>query len=194
MIKLPEKSLFAILLRSPWWVSILIVLGFALVGFAFLPRDYAIAVVLGTFPFMVIAAMSARRQWKAPNPARLAAAQERAAAMNWREFAALLEQVFRQQGYAVTRLDLPGADFRLERQGRVLVLGCRRWKAASHGVEALRELEAARAAQDAQQASYMSLQAVSEAALDYARSKGLRLIAGPEIGLLVLQAEGPPAR
>jgi len=192
-LKMSDKSLFAILLRSPWWVSVLIVLGFALVGGALLPRDYAVAVVLGTFPFMVIAAMAAWRQAKAPSAARLAEALAHAGAMSWRDFAAAIEQVLQQQGYRVQRLDGSGADFRIERQDRVLVLSCRRWKAASHGVEVLRELEAARQAHSAQQATYISLLPVTDAARQYAQGVALRLIHGDELASLLLQAGGKSA-
>lgn len=184
-LKMSDKSLFAILLRSPWWVSLLIVLLFALAARALLPAEYAVIGVLGAFPFLVIAAMAAWRQWRAPDPALLAAALDRAAAMPWGEFSALIEQALGRQGYSVSRLGGEGADFRLERQGQATVLSCRRWKAASHGIDALRQLEAARQAQDAQQAIYISLGPVSEPARRHAQAAGIRLIHGQELALLM---------
>jgi len=188
-LKMSDKSLFAILLRSPWWVSVLIVLGFALVGFALLPRDYAVAVVLGTFPFMVIAVIAAWRQRHAPSAARLAATLQQAGAMNWRDFSAAIEQAWQRQGFSVTRLEGAAADFRLERQGRVSLLSCRRWKAASHGVEVLRELQAACEQQGAQ-GIYLSLAPVTGAAESYAKGAGLRLIHGDGVAVVLL-AERP---
>lgn len=183
--KMAEKSLFALLLRSPWWVSLLIVLVFALAARALLPAEYAAAGALGAFPFLVIAIIAAWRQWKAPNPVLLAAALERAAAMPWREFSALIEQALKQQGYSVSRLAGEAADFRLERQGATSLVSCRRWKAVSHGVEAMRQLEAACQAQEAQQALYLSLGPVSDAARLHAQGAGIRLIHGTDLALLL---------
>jgi restriction system protein len=188
--KMSEKSLFAFLLRSPWWVSLLLVLVFALAARALLPAEYAAMGALGAFPFLVIAIMAAWRQWRAPSPALLAAALERAAGMSWRDFSALLEQTLQGQGYSVTRLNGDAADFRLERQGRVSLLSCRRWKAASHGIDALRQLEAARQAQEAQQAIYISLGPVSDAARLHAQGAGIRLIHGADLALLMLGEAG----
>ena len=35
--KMSDKSLFALLLRSPWWISIAVFVGFALLARALLP-------------------------------------------------------------------------------------------------------------------------------------------------------------
>lgn len=183
--KMAEKSLFALLLRSPWWVSLLLVLVFALVARALLPDEYAAAGALGAFPFLVIAVIAAWRQWRAPNPVLLAAVLERAAAMPWREFSAWIEQALKQQGYSVSRLDGEAADFRLERQGVTSLVSCRRWKAVSHGVEAMRQLEAACQARGAQQALYLSLGPVSEAARLHAQGAGIRLMHGADLALLM---------
>lgn len=180
-----ERSLFAVLLRSPWWVSALIVLVFGVVARALLPAEYALMVVLGTFPFLVIAAMAAWRQWRAPSAARLDAALERAAGLGWRDFAAWVEQAYARQGYTVTPLDGVAADFRLERQGQLSLLSCRRWKAASHGVEALRALQAACAPQGAH-GIYLSLGPVSEAAVRHAQQHGLQLLHGRALAQLLL--------
>ena len=40
MLKMAPNSLFAILLRSPWWISVGIALVFALASKALLPAEY----------------------------------------------------------------------------------------------------------------------------------------------------------
>jgi hypothetical protein len=47
--KMSEKSLFAVLLRSPWWISFLLVAVIALVAGALLPAEYAGVGMLGAF-------------------------------------------------------------------------------------------------------------------------------------------------
>lgn len=184
-LKMSEKSLFAILLRSPWWISLAVAGLFALASSAVLPAEYVAVGVLGGFPFLVIAVMAAWRQWRAPSPVLLTAALQRAGAMSWREFSAAVEQALDRQDYSVTRLDGTAADFRLERQGQVSLVSCRRWKAASHGVEALRELDAARQAQGAQHAIYISLGPLTDRARSHAKDAGIRLINGYDLALLL---------
>lgn len=183
--RINERSLFAVLLRSPWWISLLIPVLMSMAAFALLSREYAVVVMLGTFPFLVVAAIAAWRQWRSPGAARLADALERAAAMNRGDFAAWLQQCYADQGYTVTRVDGEAADFRLERQGQVSLLSCRRWKAASHGVEALRALQAACEQQGAS-GIYLSLGPVSEAAARHAREHGLQLLHGHALARLLL--------
>lgn len=184
--KLNERSLFAVLLRSPWWISLLIALLISLVARALLPPDYAVVVMLGTVPFVVIAALAGWRQWRAPGGAGLDAALERAAAMNWRDFAAWVQESYARQGYSVTRLEGGAADFRLVRQGQTRLLSCRRWKAASHGVEALRALQAA-CEQEGAQGVYLSLAPVSEAAARQAQAAGLQLLHGQALAQELLK-------
>lgn len=183
--KMNERSLFAVLLRSPWWISLLISLLMSVVSFALLSREYAMVVTLGTFPFLVVAAVAAWRQWRAPGPVRLDAALARAAAMNWRDFSAWVQQVYAQQGYTVTRLEGEAADFRIEREGQASLLSCRRWKAATHGVEALRLLQSACEKQGAR-GVYLSLGPVSDAAAPYAQAQGLQLVHGAGLAVLLL--------
>lgn len=188
-LKMSENSLFAILLRKPWWVSALIVAVGALAARALLPEKYVVVGVLGTFPFVVTLLFAARRQWRTPSEARQQAALTRAASLSWPEFADWLVQVYQQQGYGVTRLEGEAADLCLVRQGQSSLVSCRRWKAATHGVQALRELQATRRAQDATQAVYLSLGPVSAAAQSYARDNGIELLQGEALALMLAQTK-----
>lgn len=185
-LKFAKNSLFAILLRSPWWISLLIVAGIALVSVALLPAPYVPFGVIGGFPFLVIGIMAAWRQRHAPSPARTAETLGRAAAMSWRDFSGVIERAFMRQGYTVTRLNGTAADFSLLKSGRVTLVSCKRWKAASHGVEALRELGAARQAQGADECSYISLVPVTENARRYAAEQGIQLMFQGELAQLLV--------
>ena len=63
MLKLHQNSLFAILLRSPWWISAMVGIGVALVLRLFLPIEFAI---FGGLPFLVIAAVAGWRELRRP--------------------------------------------------------------------------------------------------------------------------------
>ena len=163
-----KNSLFSILLRSRWWISLLIALGIGGVAYALLPDAVRAAGALSGFPFMVIAVMAALRQRHLPSATRVVQTQQALAAMPWPAFAALLEQAFGRDGYTVQRCRKEPVDFELERQGLRTLVSARRWKSARTGLEALRPLQAAREATDAAQAIYIGLGPVSDSAQPFA--------------------------
>ena len=69
--KMAEKSLFAILLRSPWWISFAIAVAFGLASKALLPAQYFVFGALGGLPFVVIGVIAAWRQFSAPSTAHV---------------------------------------------------------------------------------------------------------------------------
>ena len=180
-----KNSLFAVLLRSPWWISLLLVLVIALASQALLPAQYVPFGVIGGLPFLVIAGIAAWRQWHAPNPARVAQALAQAGAMSWRDFSQAVEQGFARQGYQVTRLNGTAADFQLRQGERTTLVSCKRWKAASHGEQALRDLADAQTAQGAQQGIYISLGDVTAQARRFAQEKGLVLVSDSDLAQLL---------
>jgi restriction system protein len=183
-LKMHEGSLFAILLRSPWWASALAALATAAAARFFVPAVYA---AFSALPFLVIAAIVAWRQLRAPSARRVAQAIERLRAMPADEAAAAMEEGFRRQGYAVKRLAGERADFALERSGRTALVACRRWKATRTGLEPLRELDEMRRAQDAHECMYVAAGEVTEQARRFAMQKGIRLLEGVELAKLVFR-------
>ena len=183
--KMSEKSLFATLLRAPWWVSFLVMFGVALVAGALLPEAYKIAGMLGAFPFFVIGVIAAWRQRNAISASRIEELVEQARRMGWRDFSVLVEEALRQQGFVVTRVNDGPADFEIEKNGRITLVSAKRWKAATVGAEHLRELLAARESQDAFSCSCMSLGVFSQAAIDLANSSPIQLLGSANIAQLM---------
>ncbi len=147
--QMAKNSLFAILLRSPWWASAGLGLLLGLLGVALLPETYRLAGALSGLPFIVISVLAAWRGAKLPSAARVAQTQQALAAMTWPAFAGLLEQAFQRDGYTVVAREpraTPAIDFVLERKGRRMLVCARRWKSARTGIETLRALQAAREA------------------------------------------------
>lgn len=166
-LQMAKNSLFAILLRSPWWISLAIAAVLSTVAWVLLPADWRIAGALSSFPFVVIAVMAAWRQRDLPSAARIEQTVASVSALAWPAFADLLEQAFRRDGHAVERRS-GAADFTLERKGRTMLVSARRWKAARTGLEPLRELQAARDAAEAPDALFIGLGELSEQAVSYA--------------------------
>jgi restriction system protein len=162
--EMAKNSLFAILLRAPWWISVGVALALGLASLALLPAQFRAVGAISALPFAVIAALAARRQWRLPSAARVAEVHHALATMAWQEFAALLEQSFRRGGHLVQHGKGTVVDFELERQGRRMFVCARRWKSARIGVESLRTLQAAREAGAAPDALYIGLGSLTDGA------------------------------
>ena len=184
-LRMHENSLFAVLLRSPWWVSLLAALAvFGLVRLVLAPVYAAFAAL----PLLVVALVAGWRQLRAPSAERIAESVDRLRSMNWDEFSALIEEGFRREGYAVERLGGAQADFALTKAGRTSLVACKRWKAARTGVEPLRELQAAGEAREAGESLYVLTGELSEQARRFAAQHRIRLVEGAELARLAKRA------
>ncbi|KRB17430.1 MULTISPECIES: restriction endonuclease [unclassified Achromobacter] len=184
-LKMSQNSIFAVLLRSPWWMSAGVAVLLSAGGFAALPLEYAAMGVFAAVPFAVISLMAAYKQMRAPSGARVQAVTEAVAAMSWADFSRTVEAGFRRDGCEVERLQAPGADFALTKDGHVAIVSAKRWKAARNGVEPLRELQAVREKRGAREAIYIALGDVSDNALQYAKAQGVSLMTAPELSKLL---------
>ena len=169
-LEMHKNSLFAVLLRSPWWISAGLALGLFALARVFLPTLYAAFVPL---PFAVIAVVAAWQQLRAPSASRIASALEVMRAMPSEDFCAALEAGFRRDGYEVRRV---GADFELRRAGRLTLATARRWKAMRTGIEPLRDLHAAGRALDAQDLIYVAAGEVTDNARVFATEKNIQVL------------------
>lgn len=174
-LKMSDNSLFAILLRKPWWISILIAAVVSLAASMLFPREFAAYGISAGFPFLVIGLIAAVRQWRAPSTALVAQTLETVGAMTWRDFADAVEAGYRRNGYAVKRM-AGGADFEMVRDGRKVLVSGKRWKAASTGIEPLRELAAAAETCGAHERIYITLGQLSDNARRFAGECGIRVM------------------
>ena len=172
-LRMHENSLFAVILRSPWWASLAVAAGIVAVLRFVLPDVYAI---FAAAPFVAIATYAAWKQLRAPSAAKLARLLEALRARPWEEFAGLVESAFRREGYAVNRLDGREADFELVKAGRASLVSCKRWKAARTGVEPLRELHAARDKRAAHECIYIATGEISANAASFAAQNKVKLL------------------
>jgi restriction system protein len=180
-LKLHENSLFAILLRARWWVSLLVaLLVFSLVRLFFQP---AIAVFIAP-PFVAIGLYAAYQQLRRPGAKRIAATLEKARALPGEQFSAALEEAFRRGGYAVKRTS-GGADLELTHEGRVTLVAYKRWKAVRTGIEPLREFDAATSKREAFSRIYVVAGEVTDNARAFAAEKRIRLLQEGELAALL---------
>ena len=179
-LKVAKNSIFAYLLRSPWWISLLLALIVGALAHAFLGGTFGIGAISLALPLLLISAIAGWRQLQAPSASRVAATIAAISAMNWKEFSAAMQQGFEQNGYTVKRIH-GAADFLATKNGRASLVCCKRWKAAAHGVEPLRELQAMREAQNAQGAIYVTINDLTEEARNLAQNSDIELMQAVEI-------------
>ncbi len=184
-LEMHKNSIFAVLLRSPWWMSALVAIALAAGLRIWIPTVYAAFFAL---PFAVIAAVAGWQQLRAPSAARTAETLERLRALGWEEFSAAIQAAFRREDYTVNRFGAAQADFELVLGARTTLVACKRWKAARTGIEPLRELDAARSAREAQDCIWVSAGELTEQARAFATQKGIRLLEGAELAKLLRDA------
>lgn len=186
-----ENSLFAILLRSSWWISFAIAIGVLLAARMLLPDKYFVAGATIALPFLGIGCYTGWRQLRAPRASRIAADLQTIDAMSWRAFSGVLEDALRGDGYTTRALKEGAADFELTRGGRTSLLCGKRWKAASTGVDWLRELDTLKVAREADEAIYVAIGGITDKARRYAAEHRIRLIEGAALAQL-LRGRLPP--
>jgi restriction system protein len=180
-----EKSLFARLLRSPWWVSFATAGVVGAAGFALLPEQFRAAGALSGIPFVVIGLMAAWKQRNTLSPKQLNETLQSLSAMPGRAFIDALAAAYEKDGYVVTRNTTAGADLSITKSGRTALVNCKRWKAAAHSVEPVNELYAAMNAQEIGRGIYVAINAPNDAAATFAAKNGIQWMTGAQLAQLV---------
>src|SRR3954471_15005928 len=184
-MKINENSLFAVLLRSAWWVSALVAVGVIIAVRLIVPTIYAIFAAL---PFIVITVYVGWLQLRAPSAKSVEATLTRLRSLSWEQFAIEMEAALKREGYTVARIAHAHADFDLDYRGRKILVSCKRWKATRTGVEPLRELEAAckaysggDASRQAPEGIYVFAGEMTAQAGTFAAANKIRLLHGVEL-------------
>ena len=180
-LRMAENSLFAVLLRSPWYVSLGIGLALGGAGWAVFPEAYKVAGAGAGLPFVVIAGIALWRQLQLPSAKRVESTVQAVSAMSWPDFADAIEAAFRRDGHDVTRVEAGPVDFEIVKGGRRAVVGARRWKVARTGVEPLRALHAAGEAREAAECIHIAVGEVTPSAREFAAKHRTRLMGGAEL-------------
>jgi restriction system protein len=168
-------------MRAPWWMSILAAVPLFGAVQLFLPP---IAALFATFPFLGIAAFAAWRQLRVPGAASVAETLGTLREMTWENFSAVMAEALRRDGYAVEATG-GGADFAARKDGRLALVGCKRWKVAQTGIGPLRELLDAKKSAGAQECIYVAAGGFTDNARDFARHNAIRLLSDAELAQLV---------
>jgi len=171
-----ENSLFAILMRSPWWISFAIAAGVVVLAAVALPPAWLFYGAFAALPFIVVGGIAAYRQFRIPSAAKVERTLDAVRAMTWSDFSASVESALRAEGYEVLRVDRGEVDFEATRSGRKTLVGCKRFKVARIGIRPLSDLHAACVAREADDAIYVAAGDFTDQARTFAQAHRIRLV------------------
>jgi restriction system protein len=180
-----ENSLFAILLRSSWWISFAIAGTVTAIAMALRPAAHRSLGIVTGLPFLVIGCIAAWKQLQAPSKSRIENTLAAVRAMSWPEFSAAIEAAYRRQGYGVAAVSGNGANFEITREGRRALVSCKRWKVAHTGVEPLQGLLAMKETRNAHECIYVTAGEVTDNARAFAIKHAIKLVGGHELARLL---------
>lgn len=179
-----QETLFQLLMRQPWWVTLLV--AFALFGVA--QAVFPPVAPFISLPFFVLSVYIGFKQWRGGTPSNTGERLTAIRAMSWENFSGKVVEAYRQQGYAVAPSDGQGYDFKLTKDGRVTLVQCRRWKVNQVGAAPVRELADAVERNEASQGVCLAAGEFSAPARKIAAGEPVSLIAGPELVALLGKA------
>lgn len=183
-LKMRENSLFAVLLRSPWWYSFLIASGVVMGAFALLRPSHAIYSIAIGGPFLGIALYRAFVQLRSPGERDFARVETAVRGMNTREFVDVLSRAYADAGYDVAPFKGKAAELQIEQTGRVTLVSCKRVKAASNGVQPLQELASVGERVEAAHLTFITFGEVSADAREFARDNDITIVGLDELTTL----------
>jgi restriction system protein len=175
-LKISDQSLFAYLLRSPWWYSALIGLTVVVLCLTLLSGQYAVLFTALSLPFFGISAYAAYKQTQRPNQQKILEIAEQARRMSASEIAEKIAEPYTERRFDAEAFPGKAADLILIRGNRTLLLCSKRFKAANTGIEPLKQLVAAGKKANANGYLYVALGEFSKNALQYARDENIELI------------------
>ena len=172
-----QDTLFNILRRQPWWISVLVAFVLFWIAHAIFPP---IAPFIA-LPFAVLAIYIAILQLRRGAPADVGARLAELRAMSWETFSAAVTDAYRRKGYVVSPAESGGYDFKLAKGAEVILLQCRRWKVNQVGAAPVRALAAAVDRHDARRGICISAGEFSAPARAIAADEPVTLLSGTEL-------------
>ncbi len=174
--KLPQGSLFAVLIRSPWWYSVLIALLVVAISLVLVGGKYLVLGVATAMPFIGIAIYSVYSQSQRPGAKRIEEVEQAVRKMPVSELAKKIAANYEKIKFDVVEFKGDEAELELERGVHKLLLSCKRFKAAKTGIEPLKKLTAAGEKREMSGYLYVTLGEISANALKYANEHNIELI------------------
>lgn len=197
-----NESLLDILVMAPWWISLILA---GLVHFALtviVPAKFANDQIWSGFAqqianyawifsgfFLMAAVFSFIFSLKRKSLVNRQTGRESLQELSWKEFEWMVGEAYRRQGYAVEESlgggPDGGVDLVLRKDGRKILVQCKRWKKYSVGAPIIRELYGLLVDQKANEAILVTSGKFTREAEAFAKGKPLQLVDGDTLSRLV---------
>lgn len=192
-------NLLAIL---PWWISVILaLLSYIFLKYilpnipiesnltrAFLSGIASMAPIIAVL-LLITAGVSAILSWQKGNMLDKQKSLDTVSDLNWKKFEALVGEAYRRQGYFVLEnsSDGPdgGVDLRLRKDGELVLVQCKHWKARNVNVKIVRELYGIMTSRKANRGIVVTYGSFTQDAKDFAHGKPLDLVDGQKLMALI---------
>ncbi len=178
-----ENSLFAILLRSPWWYSAAAGVLVSALAMALARGQYQILGVSLSLPFFGIAAYAAFKQSQRPSVKQIAEGAAQARKMTAAEVAEKIAANYTRERFESAAFSGAEAELELTRGYRKILVSSKRFKAANTGVEPLKKLVAAGERAEATGYLYVTLGEISSNSIEFARENNIEFIRANDLAV-----------
>ena len=175
-LRMAQNSLFAVLLRSPWWYSVLIAFFLVAISLVLVGGRYLIFGLTVALPFIGIAVYSVYNQLQRPGKKRVLEVEQAARKMSVGELARKIAGNYEKINFDVVAFKGDAAELELERGRHKFLLSCKRFKAANNGIEPLKKLVSAGDKNEATGYLYVALGEVTDNARVFAKENEIELI------------------
>jgi len=135
VFKMAHGSLFAVLLRSPWWYSVLIAMAIIAISVLIAGGQYVVLGIFTSLPFLGIAAFALYKQALLPSDERVLEVVEQARSMPALKIAHKIAQSYTPHRYDSAAFSGDVAELEITRGNKKLLLSTKRFKAGNTGIE-----------------------------------------------------------
>jgi restriction system protein len=201
-----NSSILNELVRFPWWVSAGLAGVVYGVSIFVLPEFTLSSPVLKNLPsglarvgpfvsllLLGVAAVSAFFQFRKGKLLEQQTGLDSVRELSWRQFESLVSEAFRRKGFLVLDNieDGPdgGVDLRLRKNGQVVFVQCKHWKARIVGVKVVRELFGVMAAKNVKHGIVVTYGEFTSEASDFAKANSVELIDGPKLTQMIASVQ-----
>lgn len=204
-----SNSISDLLLQAPWWVSVVTAATVYIVMGVIIPaietdnqftnmilNAVAVPAPIFSFFFLLLAPFAffnTRRKAKLlDQQTNLNSIRQ----LHWKNFEELVAEAYRRLGYQVTEGELGpdgGIDIELRKDGELLLVQCKQWKARKVGVSIIREMYGVLTASNANEIIIICSGRFTQEAYSFALDKPMTLMDGYKLSALIQDVQSSPA-
>jgi restriction system protein len=201
-----NRSILNELVTFPWWVSVGLA-GVVYAGLSWIVPNLISGLTLfkplasliksmaplAALALLLAAGLSALYRFRKGKLLERQTGLDSVGELSWRQFESLVSEAFRRKGFLVLDNieDGPdgGVDLRLRKNGQVVFVQCKHWKARSVGVKVVRELFGVMAAKNVKHWIVATYGKFTAEAREFAKANAIALIDGPNLTQMIASAQ-----